>query len=359
MKYKYWLASMYEISSQKKRMLIEYGISSEELYYMNEKSLEKIDFLTNENVECIRKNRCIFDIDEKWGDFSEKGINFVSLECEAFPYKLKNITDCPYSLFYIGRLPDDSKKNVAIVGARNRSAYGSDVARLIGQRLAENGVGVISGLARGIDSDSHIGCLKGKGQTYAVLASGVDICYPRENKYIYEQIKQKGGIISENLPGTQARSFLFPLRNRIISALSDAVVVIEAKSKSGSLISADYALEQGKDIYAVPGRISDSLSEGCNKLIYQGAQIIYNIDDFLESLDIYTSNSYVQMDFKKNLLEKDELLVYSLLDFRPLGISYLMNQLNIELSLLINVLERLQDKGFINEIIPNYFVKVL
>ena len=185
------------------------------------------------------------------------------------------------------------------------------------------------------------------------------ICYPPQNQYLYNRILDNGGVISEYKPGTRPRSVYFPLRNRIISGLCDALIVVEAKIKSGSLISADYAIEQGKDVYVVPGRITDELSAGCNKLISQGAHIISSMDELCEQLDVSTYNNYVQIDFRKNILEKDELLVYSLLDFRPIGISNLMDEINIELSKLLNILDNLKNKGFAREIVPNYFVKVL
>ena len=133
--------------------------------------------------------------------------------------------------------------------------------------------------ARGIDRDAHMGCLEAGGNTYAVLGSGADTCYPKENRFLYDKIKVSGGIISELMPGTDPQKMFFPMRNRIISGLSDIVVIVEAKKRSGSLITADFAMEQGKDVYVIPGRITDTLSYGCNSLIKQGAGIIYNIDE--------------------------------------------------------------------------------
>ena len=359
MKYQNWLSWIYEISNIKKNKLFQMGISAEELYYTSKDILSKIDFLTEKDVERIILSKSEYDIDRIWEDLNYKGINLVTIEQNTFPGKLRNIENCPYGLYYIGKLPDENEKIIAMVGARNRSAYGQEIANKIAYELGRNGFSVISGLARGIDSDSHKGVMDAKAKTYAVLGSGVDVCYPAQNKFLYDRVLENGAIISENRPGTRPQSIFFPLRNRIISGLCDALILVEAKTKSGSLISADYAMEQGKDVYVVPGRITDELSSGCNRLIGQGAHIISSIEDLFEQLDVSTYNNCVQLDFRKNLLEKDEALVYSLLDFRPIGISNIMDEINVELSKLLVILENLQNKGFVREIVPNYFVKVL
>ena len=179
------------------------------------------------------------------------------------------------------------------------------------------------------------------------------------NADIYNDIIQKGGIISELMPGTQPKACFFPMRNRIISGFSDAVIVVEAREKSGSLITADFAMEQGKDVFALPGRITDPLSAGTNRLIKQGAGVLYNIEDFLKEWDLFDASSALQMDFRKNVLEKDELLVYSLLDFCPVGIGTLCDKSSLPILTLFEILERLQQKGFVKEIIPNYFVQTV
>ena len=359
MKYYNWLCSLHELSNNKKNKLFENGIGAHELYHMDSTRLKKIDFLTDKDIDRIISNRKEYDIDIKLEQLQTSGIDLITIEQDDFPDKLRNINNCPYGLYYIGDLPDKDEKLVAIVGARNRSVYGQEVAYRIASELSKNGFSIISGMARGIDSDSHKGAIDAQRKTYAVLGSGVDVCYPTQNKYLYDQIIQNGGVISENSPKTPAQARFFPLRNRIISGLCDALIVVEAKAKSGSLISADYAIEQGKDVYVVPGRISDPLSEGCNRLIDQGAHIILSIEDLLNKLDISTYNIYTQIDFKKNLLEKEEVLVYSLLDFRPTGISSMMDEIDMELSRLLEILEKLQNIGFVKEIVPNYFVKAL
>ncbi len=202
-----------------------------------------------------------------------------------YPRVLSLYPGMPEKLYYLGNLPDPEKRSAAIVGARACSAYGRDQARGFAADLARNGVQIISGMALGIDSHAHEGCLSAGGKTFAVLGNGVDICYPRTNRSLYRRILESGGgILSEFPPGTEAAPYHFPLRNRIISALSDLVLIVEARAKSGSLITAQYALEQGKDIFAVPGRLNDPLSAGCLSLIRKGAGAALSPSQLLQEL---------------------------------------------------------------------------
>ena len=209
------------------------------------------------------------------------GIGFVSIEEDWYPEKLRYIPDPPYGLFYIGKLPLSHRPCVALIGARECSRYGLQQAERFGAVLASAGIQIVSGLARGIDGAAGRAAAA-CGLSYAVMGCGPDICYPQENLEIYDMIARSGGILSEYVPGTEPRPGMFPLRNRIISGLADAVVVLEARRKSGSLITADQALEQGRDVYALPGRVSDGLSDGCNQLIRQGAEIICSPEDLIE-----------------------------------------------------------------------------
>lgn len=190
----------------------------------------------------------------------------------SYPSRLKNLPGMPVSLYIKGSLPDERKKSVAIVGARKCSSYGRQAAYMFAKILAENEIQIISGLAFGIDSYAHKGCLEGGGKTFAVLGCGIDLCYPKSNSRLYNDIlKTGGGILSEYEGDSPPYAYHFPIRNRIISALADAVIIIEARVKSGSLITASYALDQGVPLYCVPGRIFDSLSSGTNALIADGA----------------------------------------------------------------------------------------
>ena len=209
-------------------------------------------------------------------------IRFVGRNDELFPPRLLELPDCPPGIFTKGRLPDPERRSVAIVGARCCDEYGRQLAAHFAGELAALGVNIISGMAVGIDGEGQRAALSRGGYSLAVLGCGVDVCYPMTNYNLYMDLARQGGLVSEFLPGAKPMSYRFPQRNRLISAFADAVLVVEAREESGSLITADQALEQGRDVMAVPGRLGDPLSEGCNRLIRQGAAIITCVEDILE-----------------------------------------------------------------------------
>lgn len=358
-KYAYWLANVKGIGAGKLHYLIENGLTAYDIFGMSHEKLCSLEELARKDADAIEESKRGWNIDENWIRLMEQGIGFVSIENENYPTRLKHITNAPYCLYYIGKLPKEEEKSIAIVGARGRSAYGSEVTRKLAKELSNSGVQVISGLAKGIDADAHSGALEGSTPTYAVLGCGVDVCYPASNRYLYESVLERGGILSEYPPKTQPCKSLFPARNRIISGLSDCVVIMEARERSGSLITADFAMEQGRDVYALPGRITDPLSAGCNHLIRQGAGIVQSVEDFLEELDILPNGTEVQMDFWKKLLEKDERLVYSVTDFRPMGLGNLLEKTEISLERLLKIINRLESLGLIKEIFPNHYIRTV
>jgi DNA processing protein len=210
-------------------------------------------------------------------------IKIITYQDELYPAKLMNIYDRPPFLYVRGTL-NKNDINIAVVGSRLASTYGKYTTERISRELALKGLTIVSGMARGIDSVAHRGALTAHGRTIAVLGSGLDVIYPPENKKLFTDIIQNGAVISEFPPGTPPRSANFPARNRIISGMSYGVVIVEAGEKSGSLITARLALEQGREVFAVPGSIDSAGSRGTNKLIKQGAKLIENIDDILEEI---------------------------------------------------------------------------
>ena len=233
-------------------------------------------------VEYMERQKRDGEWEREYEQLSSKQIRFVLHEEEGFPGKLLEIPDPPYGIFYKGDLPEETQPSVAVIGARECSEYGRYVAEELGRYLGRQGIQVISGMARGIDGISQQAALSAGGTSYGVLGCGVDICYPSQNRKLYEELLQKGGLISAYAPGTKPLPQYFPPRNRIVSGLSDALIVIEARQKSGTLITVDMALEQGKDVYVVPGRIIDRLSDGCNRLLTQGAGVFLSPESFLE-----------------------------------------------------------------------------
>ena len=220
--------------------------------------------------------------ERQYEQMTEKEIHFLLREDPGFPQRLAEIPDAPYGIFYRGKLPEEARPAVAVIGARECSEYGRYVAEELGRYLGRMGIQVISGMARGIDGISQQAALSAGGTSYGVLGCGVDICYPVQNRKLYENLLQKGGLLSTYMPGTNPLPRYFPPRNRIVSGLSDALIVIEARQKSGTLITVDMALEQGKDVYVVPGRITDRLSDGCNRLLTQGAGVFLSPESFAE-----------------------------------------------------------------------------
>lgn len=233
-------------------------------------------------VEYMERQKREGGWEREYEQLSSKQIRFVLHEEEGFPGKLLEIPDPPYGIFYKGGLPEETQPSVAVIGARECSEYGRYVAEELGRYLGRQGIQVISGMARGIDGISQQAALSAGGTSYGVLGCGVDICYPSQNRKLYEELLRKGGLISAYAPGTKPLPQYFPPRNRIVSGLSDALIVIEARQKSGTLITVDMALEQGKDVYVVPGRITDRLSDGCNRLLTQGAGVFLSPSSFLE-----------------------------------------------------------------------------
>lgn len=279
-------------------------------------------------------------------------------EDQEYPKKLHNYSRMPKELYVRGRMPGEQKPSAAIVGARMCSAYGRIQAFRYAKYLSEAGVQIISGLAYGIDAEAHKGALEGKTATFAVLGNGVDVCYPSGNRHLYERIvRGGGGILSEYPPGTPARNYHFPIRNRIISALADVVLVIEAKEKSGSLITARYAMEQGKAVYALPGPVNETLSSGCHRLIYDGAGIAYSPEILLEEWGIYRKNAQKEEEKKKITLASELKLVYSGLGLRPKTAEDLVRETGLSPEKIRNNLLQLELMGAVRENGRNYYIK--
>lgn len=221
--------------------------------------------------------------------------------------------------------------------------------------LSKRGIGIVSGLAAGIDGAGHRGALKVNGDTYAVLGSGINICYPRENYRLYQEIAEKGGIITEYMMSEAPKPQNFPMRNRIISGLSDVILVIEARERSGSLITANLGLEQGKEIFALPGRVSDPLSKGCNRLIKEGAGILLGPEEVLEYFEIRAEKILRVDENNKNGLAKKEKMVYSCLDLQPKNLEEVVILSGLSVSECMNALLSLELKGIVEQTSHQYY----
>ena len=288
----------------------------------------------------------------------EERIRQISSKSAEYPQKLNNYPKMPEILFAKGNLPDAKKPTAAIVGARACSPYGRIQAFRYAKILSSAGVQIISGMAYGIDAEAHKGALEGGTPTYAVLAGGVDICYPSGNRPLYARIlRENGGILSEQPPGMRARNYFFPARNRIISGLADLVLIVEAREKSGSLITAQWALDQGKIVYAVPGPVNEALSMGCHKLIYDGAGIAYSPEILLRELGFNCENK-VKSPEKNDLgLASNLKLVYSCLDLRPKSTDFLIQKTGLPPEKIGSLLLELKLSGLVREIGRHYYIK--
>ncbi len=352
-----WLSLIPGIGNKKclelKSATFKYGIMN-----ATEKELERCLKLTKkdrENILLYSRNKDSYF--KTVMEMEQRGIRFISQNSLEYPGELMRCIEPPLGLFVKGKLPQERRKTVAIVGSRNCSPYGKRYAREIAMELAQNGVQIVSGMARGIDGLAQEAVLSCGGMTFAVLAGGADVIYPPEHKYLYQRIVGSGGVISEYPPGTEPQKGMFPRRNRIISGLSEAVIIIEAREQSGSFITADYALDQGKDIYVLPGRIDDPLSAGCNKYIKQGAQIISSIEELVDELGLKNSTKSKSEKVDKLSLEKEEALVYSCLRLTPKRVDEIINETKLDLFKVIEIISKLEELGMIEECYKNQFVR--
>lgn len=265
------------------RLLVERFGDTMGVFEAEKEEILEIDFLKPEVVEELAQITGIDPVRE-YMRLRDEGIDYYSMEHPLYPKRLFLIDSPPIGLFVKGKLPAEGRKAAAIVGSRTCSSYGRTACDLFCREFAKEKIDVISGMAIGIDACAHQSTLAGGGKTYAVLGCGVDVCYPMANYTLYEQIIETGGVISEFYPGTQPIAMRFPMRNRIIAGLSDAVLAVEARRKSGTLITVGCALNQGKEVYSVPGRLTDKLSEGCNGLIAIGARIALSPKEMVDDI---------------------------------------------------------------------------
>lgn len=360
-KYRYWLCNVEGLGAVRIVKLLEYFGSATEVFKSSEEQLKASKILPKKAMECLLMSRKNFNkIEEDYHKLKEQNIRFITTQDEEYPTKLKHIYNPPQGLYVRGNLLDLDIPTVAIVGARNCSYYGKETAKQAALQLAKKGVTIISGLAAGIDTSAHIGTLEACGKTVAVLGNGINLCYPKENAKIYQNILKKGSIISEFPLNSPPLAMHFPQRNRIISGLADVVLVVEAKLKSGSLITADLALEQGKEVLAVPGRIYDALSEGCNSLIKQGAGIYTNVDDIVELLPINVDKKIVKdykIHKKQNLgLAFEEEKVYSEVGLRPKCLTEIVDKCGFSTAKTAKILLHLEMSGLIQQTEKNFYV---
>ncbi|GKU24768.1 DNA-processing protein DprA [Clostridium folliculivorans] len=345
--YKIWF-SMLPINDSIKLNLLDEYIDEETIYRNINFNHYKTEKLVNSK---IKNNISEEEITKLTTYIIKNNIGLVTYTEDRYPSPLRHIKDAPYCLFYKGDIDILNKKiNIAVVGSRKCTSYGREATKFICRELSRYDTCIISGGAYGIDSEAHKSVIENKGVTCGVLGCGIDVIYPAYNKILYENIAVNGCLISEFLPGTKPLPYNFPRRNRIISGLSKAVIVVEANEKSGSLITANYALDQGKDVLAVPGTIYSPQSKGTNKLIRDGATSILDTITLLEGLDI-------NMKKNKNFSDTLKAQIIRLLNDKPTHIDEIIRNTDIDTSMIYELLFEMQFNNEIMCILGNYYVK--
>ncbi len=351
--YLMWLTHVEGFGFKRVSQLLEHFGSAEAIWKAEPAEIRNIPGIGEKMAELLLSSRDETQLNDWIIELEEKGIDFYSYWHPRYPALLKTISNPPLGIYVRGELPDNDIDTVAIIGARKCSRYGATVAYDIAKELGRTNVIVVSGMARGIDSEGHKGILDGGGKTIAVLGCGVDICYPQENRELMERIIKNGCIISEFPPGMPGLPQNFPSRNRIIAGLSKMVVVVEAGKKSGTLITADMALDYGREVFVVPGNVTSALSKGTNELIKQGCPIITEGNDILIALGIaYKETEKVKFKIKTaENISVEEKEVYDLIEAElPISAETLCRKLHKDIQDVQYILSLLELSGYIVKI---------
>lgn len=352
------LMSVPRVGHLKARLLISRFGSVSNVFSASVKSLMRIDGIVEETAQRIRSGG-----DEQWVDnqlkkIREYQVRLVSLWDEDYPQVLKTIYDPPALLSIKGELPGPGAACFAIVGMREPSQIGRWAAETLSRDLASRGITIVSGMARGVDTSAHRGALKTGGKTVAVLGSGLDVIYPPENERLFNEIIQNGCVISEYAMGEEPLPHNFPRRNRIISGLCPGTLVVEAGVKSGALITAYMALEQGREVFAVPGSIRGHRSRGTHKLIKEGAKLVENVDDILAELpQLQEVERSFNPDIKPQSLTKDEMRLWEYLTEEPIHIDTLAPQAGMSTQEALSVLLSLELKDTVKQLSGMMFMR--
>ena len=341
-----WLNSIEGIGSKTLEKLLSYFGSAENIYRTSEDNLLKAKGINKDIIHNIVKNREHSKVDGTLEILNRDNIDILFKSDDHYPINLRNIYDAPYALYIKGEINEKDKNAVAIVGARKASPYGKWAAYKFAGELAKRGITIVSGLAYGIDSAAHKGALDSGGRTIAVLGSGIDICYPKSNQSLMASIQQSGAVVSEYGVGVQPLPGNFPARNRIISGLVKGVIVVEATEKSGSLITAEFALEQGREVFSVPGNINSALSKGTNRLIKEGAKIVTYVEDILEELDLEVE----QIDSAVTLSDIENRIYDFICHNQPVPLETISYKLKTHINQINSIVTILQLKGLIEQL---------
>lgn len=349
-----WLNSLVKISARKRFELLEYFKDPAYIWHAAKDELEGTGYLSTNDIIVIMDKDLRKEADVHYENICRLDIDIVTLYSPTYPSLLKCIYDPP-SVIYVKGCLDPVVKTVAVVGSRRATQYGLDTSERLSFGLAGYGITVSSGMARGIDTYAHKGAIKAGGKTIAVLGCGLDRAYPPENKRLMQQICENGAVISEFLPGTPPLAYNFPARNRLISGISLGVVIVEASEKSGSLITTDYALEQGRDVFSVPGNIDSINSIGTNRLIRDGAKIVTCLSDILDELGINNDPCIVNKQPRYECLDNDEKQIVKCLKKGSMNIDEISQRCGMEINITGSILLMLELKAVVEQLPGKHF----
>ena len=351
-----WLSGIPGVGARRFHSLVEHFGGVYEVWLAPKEELTRLSpFLGSNVVREILNHRQDRVLDEVNKRLNSSDFRVITLLDDEYPYLLKQTYDPPPVLYCKGMPIKNCHPAISIVGARRSTGYGRQMAEKLGYELASAGITVVSGLARGIDAMAHYGALRAKGATVGVLGCGIDRVYPPENKKLFSTMEEEGTIITEYPPGAGPIAGNFPARNRIISGMTNGVLVIEAGMKSGALITVDFALEQGRDVYALPGNINVTQSAGTNKILKEGAKLVTDVQDILEDLGLDQDKSEnsavpVQLDFF-------ETQVYNALQEGERHLEELSKDTKMDIHKLNSVLTMLEIKGIVKQMPGKIFIR--
>lgn len=368
LKYLFYITRIPNLGNIRIKTLLNSFPDAEEIFNLPKSKICRIDGFDNILAEVILSADTRFEeYDEEFKVLMEKcekkGIKIVTISDEEYPENLKKIYDSPIFLYYKGNLSERDRYSIGIVGTRLPSEYGRASCITIAKELSESGIPIISGMAKGIDSVAHKTALTSGNLTYAILGCGTDVVYPPENKKLYEEIIEKGAVISEYEPGTKPDKGNFPKRNRIVSGISLGCIIVESGNKGGSLITASFALDQNREVFAIPGQINSRRSEGTNNLIKRGqAKLIMNAEDILNEFE-YQMSGILKRETEKtpqevsdlNLFEKK---IFDILEEEPMHIDTISEKSGLSISdCLVNLLT-MEFKNRIKQLPGKRFTKL-
>jgi len=334
--------------------------SGEAAWRAKEAELRGVAQLRPEVVERIIHYREILEPEKIAEELQKKNVRVVFYGHPDYPPYLAEIAHPPLILYVSGNFPIPEKPLLAVVGARQATPYGIEVAKSLSRELARLGWGIVSGMARGIDTAAHLGALQENGYTIAVLGCGIDICYPRENYKLKERIAQEGCLLTEFPLGTKPEAKNFPIRNRIISGCTLGTLVVEAEEKSGALITAAFALEQGREVFAVPGPITSTRSKGTHALIKQGAKLVEKVEDIIEEFPYLSwPDGYKQQEPKdvEPELAEEERLVLQQITLEPVHLDEVASGVGFSVARVSGILTALELKGVVRQLPGGYYIR--